>query len=495
MGFFDYFKRKPSPAQRERRFKAAQVERLTSSWLTQTESINMELKEGSTRLRSRARDLSKNNEYGKKLCMMTRNNIVGQNGFRLQSRFESGDRAFQTEVRRAVENSFLAWSAQGCEITGKQTFVDVCQLLIGAMPSDGEFLVREVYGDDANNPFGYALQLINIDRLDTEYNRPKSSGRNEIVMGVELSQYGQPLYYHILTAHPNQHAHERKRQRIPVKDIIHAFVLDEAEQVRGVPWMAPSILSLHHLSAFEESAMMAARHGADTLGFLTKPIAGGAPLDGAESDDTEEAIELSAPGTYDALPDGYDIKQFQSEYPAAMTPAFIKNFLRRIASGAGVSYNGFANDLEGVNFSSMRAGILEERYQWMTLQNWFAGAFLQRVYAGWLKAALLKGQIVTSSGQVLPGSMLDVLLAHQWQGRRWQWVDPLKDVQAARDSIKMGTASPQMIADQQGVDVWQVLEDIKEFESAAAGLTTVDITSAAAKQVNNVDGKVEPEND
>ena len=55
-------------------------------------------------------------------------------------------------------------------------------------------------------------------------------------------------------------------------------------------------------------------------------------------------------------------------------------------------------------------------------------------------------------------------------------MDPLKDIEAARLSIKTGIASPQMIAAQNGVDVADVLQAIADFEKQVAdsGVTLVD---------------------
>jgi len=46
-----------------------------------------------------------------------------------------------------------------------------------------------------------------------------------------------------------------------------------------------------------------------------------------------------------------------SDYPHQMYSAFVKAHLQGIASGLGISYHALANDLEGVNYSSIRAGV------------------------------------------------------------------------------------------------------------------------------------------
>jgi lambda family phage portal protein len=455
----------------KRYFSAAKIDRLTSSWFANVNSINEELKHDSTRLRSRGRDLVKNNEYGKKFKSMVMGNVVGPNGFTLQCRVTNQQGKTDKENNDAIEQAFLDWAKKGvCDVTGNLSFNSICRLLIGGMPSDGEFIVRMVRGADAGNMYGFALQCIDVDRLDTQFNRESSANQNAVIMGVEVNQYSKPVAYHILTKHPSNNS-EQKRERIPANEIIHGYMVEVAEQVRGIPWMSSAILSLHHLSKFEESAMLAARNGADHLGFFVTPD-GTAPQIG-DSGSSDEPISVSVPGHYDTLPDGVDYRPHESKYPDAMVGSFIKSFLRRVANGFGVSYNGFASDLESVNFSSIRAGVIEERDQWMLIQNWFNEAFLQTVYTEWLKTSLLNNAILSSNGSKLPPSKLSKFLKHHWQGRRWQWVDPAKDIAAARDSVMSGTLSPQMIAAQTGVAIEDVIEDIRKFEEMTKDIQSI----------------------
>ena len=176
------------------------------------------------------------------------------------------------------------------------------------------------------------------------------------------------------------------------------------------------------------------------------------------------------------------MKAFDSKYPNEVFDPFTKAILRRISSGLDVAYNSLANDLEGVNYSSIRAGVLEERDQWGTLQNWFIDALLEPIYAEWFPRAMLAGAITMPNGSALPLAKQEKFSAHEWQGRRWSWVDPMKDIEAARLEIKTGIASPQMVAARNGVDVEDVIDSIAAFESmvAKAKVTLIDFTNGGS---------------
>lgn len=457
-------------------FQAATSDRLTASWLAQARAINDELRSDLDALRTRSRDLAKNNDYARKFLRMVARNVVGPAGFTLQARAQDAPDKPDTMANSAIELAWWRWAKRGsAEITGRMSFADACRATITAVARDGEALVRIVRGPDARNPEQVALQLIDVARLDTARNQTSAPGRNAIIMGVEVDAYTRPVAYW-LKERPD--ASTSSATRWPAQDLLHIYLPEQAEQARGLPWMHAAMLAMHDLGEFNRSALLAARKGADTVGFIVSPD-GSAP--GDAGGDESEPINVSAPGTFDVLPEGYDLRPYESQYPNTVFEPFTKAILRRIASGLDVAYNSLANDLEGVNYSSIRAGVLEERDQWGTLQNWFIEAMLEPIYDAWFAAAMLAGSITMPGGQALPVSKAAKFAAHEWQGRRWSWVDPLKDIEAARLEVQSGISSPQAIASRNGVDVEDALASIAAFERmvAAAGITLVSYASTA----------------
>jgi capsid protein len=102
------------------------------------------------------------------------------------------------------------------------------------------------------------------------------------------------------------------------------------------------------------------------------------------------------------------------------------------------------------------------------VQGWFIGRILSPLYREWLRMALAMGAIAMENGSTLPATKYDKFAAHTWQGRRWPWVDPEKDINAAILAIGARLDSPQRIAAQQGRDIEDVLDDIAAFETMAA---------------------------
>jgi len=445
----------------KRRIDAAIVDRLTAAWVTSRSSLDHELRTSLDLTRTRSRDLFVNNEYATKFGSMVASNVVGPEGFVLQSRPADPDGSVDRVAARAVEAAWWRWMRPAnCDITGRRSFVALCQAGILSVARDGELLWRKVRGRGAG-PFGLQLQPIDVDRLDTNYNLAAVAGRNAIIMGVEVTDYGKPVAYHIWTAHPSDALSDRKRERVLAEDMIHLFLHQREGQTRGIPWMAPVMRRIHDLEAYRHAAVVAARQGASKMGFYVSPD--GNPADLGEDSDGKFAREAS-PGTFDVLPSGYDFKSYDPTYPHDQFDSFCKEALRGISSGLRVAYPSLGNDLTGVNFSSIRSGVLEERDYWMGVQAWMISSLLEPLFDEWLELALLREAIVLPSGRPLPLARFEKFSAHVWQPRRWSWVDPKKDMEAAILAINARLASPQQIAAQQGRDIEDVLDDIAQFE-------------------------------
>ena len=220
---------------------------------------------------------------------------------------------------------------------------------------------------------------------------------------------------------------------------------------------------LRQLGGYREAAVIAARVGASKMGIYTRTEGAEPPNEGADANG--DFVTSAEPGTFEVAPDGYSLETWDPAYPHDQFDAFCKATLRGIASGIGVAYNSLGNDLEGVNFSSIRSGVLEEREEWMVIQSWLINTVLVPVYEQWLSVALMAGRIRLKNESPLPVAKIAKFREHTWQGRRWAWVDPLKDVQASVTAISNHLASPQQIAAQTGRDIVDVLDDLVRYQA------------------------------
>src|SRR5262249_16634524 len=135
----------------------------------------------------------------------------------------------------------------------------------------------------------------------------------------------------------------------------------------GAPACSSALLRMHMLNKYQEAELVAAREAA-CKGIFIVPAASGT-YDGSNQDSMGRVIEPTEPGMTQVGNPGDSITQLDPNHPTTAYPDFTKSVIRGFSSGLGVSYNSLANDLEGVNFSSIRAGLLEEREEWKAVQQ------------------------------------------------------------------------------------------------------------------------------
>lgn len=436
-------------------YAGAQVTRLTADWwgpqITSVEATRQSL----PMLRRRSRDLERNNDYAQRFLRMAETNIAGPQGVRLQVRARNPNGMLDTQGNDIVEMHWRRWGRRGlCTVDGRLSWADVNRLAVRYLARDGEALVRLVRS--RRNPYGLTLAFIDPERLDHDYNEDLRDGRR-VYMGVEVDQSFRPIAYHIRRYDP-QFA-RNVRDRVSADEIVHVYLVDYEDQVRGVPWMHSAMARLQMLGAYEEAELVAARISAAKMGFFESEDGSQIPAD-AEQDG--EAVIDAEPGTFRTLPSGYKFNAFDPQHPTTAFADFEKAILRGIASGFGVSYVGLANDLEGVNYSSIRQGALDERDMWRMLQQHLIGALCAPVYENWLNSALGSGQLG------MPPERFDKFSQVVWQPRGWQWVDPGKEVAAQVEAIGHGLKSRSEVLAEQGRDFEEVIRQLAEESRLAA---------------------------
>lgn len=448
-----------------RAFAAAQLSRLTDSWIATRDEIHRELRSDLDKLRDRARQLEKDNDFARRYLEMVETNIVGDVGVRLMSLVENRPGEPDQLARAAVESGWATWGTLGsCEVSGSMSWLELCWAIVRGTARDGEFMVEEVLGSAAGNAAGYALRVIDVARIATWMDRDAGAAGPAIRCGVEVNDDGRPLAYWIGSGRP----YDRAVTRIPADRVIHRFRSQWAGQPRGVPWMHAAMLSMHYAGEFALSALLAAKYGADHLGFFVTPD-GQAPALGDTTQPDGSRIVTTAPGTWDTLPAGVEVKDIDTKYPSEAFDPFIRASNRRMASGLNVSYPALCNDHADLNYNSIRATQADDRDQWRKYQAWFRDNWIEPIFQRWYRFALANGALAMPNGAALPVTKAEKFRPHRWQFRGWASNDPLKDVQAAREAIGDGLDSRTAFVARQGRDIEDVIDELRRERELASG--------------------------
>ena len=472
-------------------FAAADSDKNNSKWDKTPVPIGQVIDQKLSVLVARSRERISNDDYARGFVREVRKNVLGHKGITLQVRGKEPDGTLDVQGNAAVEAAFKKWGRrENCTADGRLDWQRAKRVVINTVVGSGEIFVRIVEGVAAG-PWGFAIQLFDPLRVPIGVNNDRLSNGNVIRHGIEMTPFGRPVAYLIETkagvvAGAFRHG-GKEFERVPAGEIIHIYDQEHPEQFRGIPWNHTTLTRLRNLAGFEEASLVNARAGASkTMVLKADPEVFDAETN--EDDEYEEPeIELETNSVI-VLPPGYDPVNYSPDFPSASVAPFSKHMLRGAATGTGVAYNTFANDLEGVNFSSIRQGKLDERDGWKDIQEWFIESYCVAIYERWLAHSLLSGRVINSNGRPLPATRFDKFSEAEWQARRWDWVDPLKEEKSITEAVSNMRKSPGESIRESGrepAEVW------KNFAADIASMKAQGIPDEMINQVLGINAPQE----
>jgi len=448
-------------------FASGNASRLLSGWDSTSQTIDYYLMQELRELRARSRAMVRMNPYGKRFVSTIKANVVGPQGVQLQARSLRLDGSLDTPANDVIEAAWKLWAQKHCDFRGRHTWVDLQNLAIACAAQDGEFLMRKHY----SGPHGFQLQVIDPELLDVEKNTTTEGG--EIRLGVEYDSNGRVVQYHFKKrAHPVSGGYDNyTKYTLKAEEVIHGYIAEWPDQSRGAPWMHASLERSKHLEKYEEAAIVKARSTAATMAVLRSRE--GDAYEGDEDYGDGVTLDQYEAGTIKDI-GNRDVVNLDSDYPHQMYGSFVKAHLQGIASGLGISYHSLSSDLEGVNYSSIRAGVLEDREVFKGLQNWFIRSLIQPVFEEWIEIQRKRGSI--RIGTVPLSKPIDEYKRAHYQARRWAWVDPQKDGAANQLAIDNLTKSRSSVIREQGDDPESVFREIRAEKDMLDAMGLAPIT-------------------
>ena len=489
---FDFLKRKkrtePKRGHFMRMFAAAEVSRMLRPWKWDGGFSNAEISTSLAVIRQRSRDMEKNSEHYLRWLDLFVANVVGDGvKFKATPSRSDTDPTTDDAAAKFLQYHWWKWGTTPgmADTTGRKTFNAICRLAAENWARDGEALL--LIDRAAQNPYGIALRVVRPDALDETMNGSGQTPDTIIRNGVEVDRVSlRPVAYYLRADREDPFASRvlnRPVVRVPAADVLHLFTQHDECQTRGIPLGHAVLKKLKMLDEYNFAELVAARDEANTTGIFSAPLGRDGEL-GEYTDEESAALTLpSEPGTKIKLEPGWDYKTVTPSHPNRELTAFKNSMLREIASGLGLEYACFANDWAGVSFSSVRAGTLAERDHWRILQAQFIEQVASPVFLAWL-ASFLKYRV---SSPYIPADF-DRLAEHEFRGRTWEWVDPMKDVNAAAIAVDRGWKTDAQIAADYGTDIDENIAEAQRLKplKESAGLLT------AKQKVETPKGK-EPE--
>lgn len=367
----------------------------------------------------------------------------------------------EPEIRKALDAAFCRWTDEA-DADGLTDFYGMQALIARRLVVDGECFTAFVHDERG----ALLLRLMDCEQVSGAYHTELAGGVR-IVAGVEFDALGRRAAYHCWRQRPGLPiATSLELVRLSAGDVCHIFRPETPGQVRGVSWFAPVLLRLADLDSAHDAQLMRQKIAALLAGFIIDPNGEAGGFEGRDdgAGNLDGGLE---PGTLKVLQPGQDIRFSDPAAIGQEAVDFLKVTAREIAAGLGVPYEQLTGDLSGVNYSSIRAGLVEFRRRVEAIQhNILVYQFCRPVWRRFVTTEILAGRLDAPGFERDP----EPYLAANWLPPKCDWVDPLKDAQAEIAAINAGLMSRRQAVAARGYDLEQLDAEIAADRAAAQAL-------------------------
>ncbi len=439
--------------------------RRLSTWGTSSSGPNRALFSSLSSIIFRSRELDRNNSLASGAADSFVSNLVGSG---ISPRWQIDDKKLKAEIQQLWLDS-----CDELDFSGRCSFTGLLSLIARTFFVSGSCLVRfRPKSPRSGLIVPLQLQVLEPDHLDFSYNTIAPNG-NEIRMSIEFDKAGHIVAYWLYKEHPGESflglaGGMTERIRVPASEILHIYRMRRPGQIHGLPAMAPVVVKLHDIDQCVDAELVRRKTTAMFGGFIKEPPSeslGVSPL-GKRADDDSEDREVVAlePGTFPVLPPGMDVVFSNPKDVSGNYVDWMKQQLRDVARGLGLTYEQLTGDLEDVNYSSIRAGLLEARRLYRQIQQEvLIFQFCRPVALYWMDQAVLSGALSIPDYADNRRKYTRI----RWRPDGWPWVDPFKDIKAEIMAIRAGIKSRTRSIAERGDDAETVDREIAEDNARA----------------------------
>lgn len=397
-------------------------------------------------------------------------------------------------VRTLLKDSWLRWTDES-DADGLTDFYGLQALALREIFQAGEVLSRFRARRPEDGLFiPLQLQLLEPEHLSfTNFGRNRN---NPIRAGIEFTPFGKRAAYHLYAEHPGLggfalSGNPMDVRRVPAEQVLHCFQPLRVGQLRGQPWLAPVMVTLHELDKFCDAVLIRQATANFFVGWQRSlsMVEGTGPIISSSTTAAGDPAPSSDVGFGQIEPNtildlgatGETLEFNRPPDPPGSMPEFVKLMLRAYSAGIGIPYEQVSWDLEGVNYSSIRAGLLEFRRRVEQFQfSVMVFQFCRPIWRRWVNDAVLAGVLP----QPRDKQGWEALYAVEWRTPKWAWVDPLKDVMAMKEAVRSCFTSRSAVIHENGEDPEQVDQDIADDHDRAESLGIVSDADPAQTQNN-----------
>jgi lambda family phage portal protein len=456
-------------------------------------------------LRSRSRELFRNNPTARGVVEAFVSNVIGK-GLTIQSRIDWKTLSISKDRAQKIQRMMEAGWRNHCktmDYADRLNYRRMQPLAYREKLICGESLMIRRYVDPKARgrkaKYGTCWQLVDPDRLQTPYDRMNDAN---VRYGVELGDRGQPVAYWIAREHPSDVATLLSSKteaftRVPAFDrdgrplVIHDYEQLRSDQTRGVPILATIIRTLHGIEEYVDIEMIAAMCGAMYAAFIEVEdkyddnLANTfeeQPVTNSEGTSSVQALQRMEPGIIERLNKGEKVTLASPNRPNNGLEAFLTFRMRSAGTAVGLPYELLSHDWSKTTYTSGRMALLDA---WRLFDTHIAAmveSFCEPLWEAAIEEQVLRGELPNLRGW---DTNRDAWTRMQAIAPGRQWVDPLKDVKAREVALAQNLTTLEREWAEMGDD-WEDALD-QRHEEALREMELQAVRQERAKELGLID--------
>jgi lambda family phage portal protein len=482
------------------------------SWFTSRKDADGDLNPELATLRSRSRDLERNNPIAHG-AMKTKTVYVIGTGLRPEPSIDAEFLGLTSEQAEALQAQMLrefnlAADCLEADAARRKTFYQKQAELFHSARVNGDSFLLLPHFDRDGSPYATHFKSVESDRVCNPNNKPDSE---TLSGGFELDEHGAAVAVHVLQVNPAKRFLRSKAtwQRVPLfgeqgrrNVLIHSNHNMRASQTRGIPDLAPVIEVIKQAGRYIDAELMASVISSKFTVFIKSDRDGGggdayAPgaglgggADDDEDDDQPRDLRLGDGLVYE-LDEGESIETANPGRPNAAFDPFVTALWRMIGGAIGVPFEVLIKHFTA-SYSASRAALLQFAHYIMVDRANFVVDVCQPYYETVIAEAVARGRLR------LPGFFQDPLVRRAycqalWHGPNLGELDELKAANAAEKRLKIGVTTHEretrhlLGQDWNQINSRRVIEERRKFRQEAPAEAPPD--DAADEEDDSPEGK------
>lgn len=439
-----------------RQYDAASMDRLNSDWQPAYGTAEQLATGSRDIIRGRARAAEMNSDLAEAAVIALLRNVIGA-GIVPQAKVRNRNGKLNNDLNKKIEKAWAKWAEpENADIRGISNFYELQEMALRRMVYDGEILVNKT---SQGSYLPLSIQLIEAENIGAV---SITNGKNNIINGVEVTEHGRPVAYHISQTDP-MGLRSFDTVRLTTDQVFLLFKPKRPSQIRGISLLALVLRRIHDIDEYMDADLIAARVAACFSVFVTSQNS--ARQTSMLPRDSKGRPNITmAPGMVRHLSPGESIEFADPKRNAGTASEYSATQTRRVASGLGMSADIVARNISG-NFSAARQNLLEDQKTFRQVQKFVITHFCMPIWKAFIDALYLAGE--------LPSDYLankDKYQEVAWLAPGWSWIDPVKEVNANKEAIKSGLTTLEDVCASSGRDWEEVLEQRKLEQDRAKEL-------------------------